>query len=1078
MANTLTAIIGADTSGFTKSINEAKSVLHQYTEEARKASQEIKENASVTDAQVASYQRVVKALEKVESGAMSTSQAQKALTAQLQELKIQWANLSEEAKSSDFGASLSSTLSSVESTLKGLSAQVQQANAEMGGLGTQKDIPLKAQLKKLQNELTQLTAQYRAMSEAEKQSASGQELLQKIDAIRAKAGTLKDTIGDVSEEIKVMASDTPNLDVFNDLIGISGEALSTYSSILAKVTGNEKALKDAIATFMTVQSTANLLTKVTNALQSSSAIMLKTRAIQEGAAATAIKIRTMAENKGTIATGAAIVAQKLFNAVAKANPYVLLATAVIGVATALYAFAANSDKATQKEKELQKEAEATKKKLDEQKHASEVLGTKSGDLVGSFKVLQAQWKSLKTEADKKEWIKNNQTAFDALNLSVWNVNDAYDVFVKNAPKVVEALKAIAEAEAYKDLYKDAIKKKETEWSNRQKSTGTGDYYTKESGKGHEVGVNKQEAIKKNDEWVAAGIKADDVEYEKACGQVTSYYKLSKSGIDKINKYRNEQALKTNKELQKGYDDNISHYETMMEAANAKAEAAKSQLTSYGGTGTKPGSGKTTPHSSSGSSDKKKDVEAVKGSLQDLENKLADLQKKYKDGVLNITPEDYKKQVAALEAEIKSKKIELGLEVKVEDGSLQKLNQDIAEKEQLLKLAVDDDSRATIQKEIDKLTEQKRILELRLKPVLEDKDLAAIQDEVATHQLEVQVKVHQQSISPQGDKAEKATTKADNLKDELDFNRSLVASYKEQYKAIQQRIQAGGVLSDNEKQFASIYEEARKQVELLSDAYKDAYLNAEQLQIKSTFDKKMYQGIKSTISSIGTLNDSVKSINDSWQNLSENWEDMSGFEQITSAISAIIGTIESALSSYEAINDVIKLFGEISEAAAAKRVASNSAEIASDTALTATESANTATKIANDSMENASEIGKLGVKEAGAIASATASGAALPFPANLAAIAAGIAAVLAAFSMIAGFASGGIVGGSTTVGDYNLIRANKGEMILANHQQANLFRLLNGGAMNKVAGGEVTFKISGKELVGVLSNYNNKTSKVK
>jgi len=100
-----------------------------------------------------------------------------------------------------------------------------------------------------------------------------------MDAIREKAGTLKDTIGDVSEEIKVMASDTPNLDVFNDLIGISSDALSTYSSILARVTGDEKALKDAIATFMTVQSAANLLTKVTNSLQSSSALMLKTRAI-------------------------------------------------------------------------------------------------------------------------------------------------------------------------------------------------------------------------------------------------------------------------------------------------------------------------------------------------------------------------------------------------------------------------------------------------------------------------------------------------------------------------------------------------------------------------------------------------------------------------------------------------------------------------------------------------------------------------------------------------------------------------------------------------------------------------------
>ena len=134
-------------------------------------------------------------------------------------------------------------------------------------------------MKQLQNQLTTLTAQYRAMSDAERQSASGRELAQKMDELRAKAGTLKDTIGDVSDEIKVMASDTPNLDAFNQIVGLGGDVLSSYSSILAKVTGDEKALKDAIATVMAVQSTANLLTKVTNALQSSSAIMLKTRAI-------------------------------------------------------------------------------------------------------------------------------------------------------------------------------------------------------------------------------------------------------------------------------------------------------------------------------------------------------------------------------------------------------------------------------------------------------------------------------------------------------------------------------------------------------------------------------------------------------------------------------------------------------------------------------------------------------------------------------------------------------------------------------------------------------------------------------
>lgn len=1066
MANTLTAVISADTSGFTKSINEAKSVLQKYTQEAKEASNQIRDTSSVTDAQVASFQRVVKALDKVESGTLSTSQVQKALSTQLQELKIQWANLSDEAKSSDFGATLSSTLSSVESTLKGLSSQVKQASNEVGNIGgTGKQIPLKAQLKQLQTQLTTLTAQYRAMSDAEKQSASGQELARKMDELRAKAGTLKDTIGDVSEEIKVMASDTPNLDVFNDVIGLSGDALSAYSSILAKVTGDEDCLKDAIATVMAVQTTANLLTKVTNALQSSSAIMLKTRAIQEGAAATAIKIRTMAESKGTIATGAATVAQKIFNTVAKANPYVLLATAVIGVATALYAFSSGTDKATQKEKELQREAEATKKKLEEQKHASEVLGNKTGDLVGSFLVLQSQWKSLKTEADKKEWIKNNQTAFDNLNLSVWNVNDAYDVFVKNAPKVIAALKAIAEAEAYQDLYKEAIKKKATEWDNRKGSTETGDYYTRETGGGTEIGVTASDAIKKNAEWIAAGITDADVAFDRFCGQVTSYYKLAQSGIDKINKYRNQQALLTNKKMEKGYQDEVDKYGALMDAANTKAEAAKAELASFGGTGTKPtGNHPTTSHPD------KKDVVAT-GSLSDLENQLSDLKKKYKDGILKITPENYQKQVDELEAQIKKKRIELGLEVEVPEGSLQKITDDIAKQEKLLKLAVDDESRSKIQKEINELIEQKNVIELKLKPVVDSDDLEDLKETISEHIKEVTVQVRQQTLSPKGDKVQQAATNANNIKEELAFNEGLLKNYKAQYKAIQDRIKAGAVLTDNESQLLSIYDEAKKKVDELSEAYKKAASYAEQLQTKSDFNKKVYQGFKSTVSSLGSFNDSIKGVNDTWDNLSDNWDDMSGFEKITSAIGGVIDTIENALSAYEAINDTIKLFGEISEAAAAKKIASNSAEMASDATLVAAESANTATKVANDAVENASNMGKIAVSEGTAIAGATASGASLPFPANIAAIVAGIAAVVAAFSMISGFATGGIVGGKTTVGDYNLIRANKGEMILSNRQQANLFRLLDSGTSGGSGNlGITSVRVKGSDLYLALSNY--------
>ena len=79
----------------------------------------------------------------------------------------------------------------------------------------------------------------------------------------------------------------------------------------------------------------------------------------------------------------------------------------------------------------------------------------------------------------------------------------------------------------------------------------------------------------------------------------------------------------------------------------------------------------------------------------------------------------------------------------------------------------------------------------------------------------------------------------------------------------------------------------------------------------------------------------------------------------------------------------------------------------------------------------------------------------------------------------GFASGGIVGGNTTIGDYNLARVNKGEMILNNREQSRLFNVLNGngGYAESMGDANVHFRISGNDLVGVLNNFNRKRSKV-
>lgn len=120
------------------------------------------------------------------------------------------------------------------------------------------------------------------------------------------------------------------------------------------------------------------------------------------------------------------------------------------------------------------------------------------------------------------------------------------------------------------------------------------------------------------------------------------------------------------------------------------------------------------------------------------------------------------------------------------------------------------------------------------------------------------------------------------------------------------------------------------------------------------------------------------------------------------------------------------------------------------------------------------------KNAEAIAAGTASGAELPFPANIAAIAGIIATIAGIFASLPQFANGGIVGGTSFTGDKLLARVNSGEMILNKRQQQGLYNTLSGaqiGSPNTLRG-DVNFTISGSALKGTLRNYDSKMSKIK
>lgn len=125
---------------------------------------------------------------------------------------------------------------------------------------------------------------------------------------------------------------------------------------------------------------------------------------------------------------------------------------------------------------------------------------------------------------------------------------------------------------------------------------------------------------------------------------------------------------------------------------------------------------------------------------------------------------------------------------------------------------------------------------------------------------------------------------------------------------------------------------------------------------------------------------------------------------------------------------------------------------------------------------------IGAKQGEAIASGTASASALPFPANIGAIASIVATIMSTFaqigSIVGAFADGGIVGGSLH-GDKVLARLNGGEMVLNKTQQSKLFHAIASGRFgdnNNTTPSTITWKIKGSDLYCALSNY--KSIKIK
>lgn len=244
------------------------------------------------------------------------------------------------------------------------------------------------------------------------------------------------------------------------------EALQNTMNKLGKV----------IAVVTALQSFNEKIIKKGTAATIANTAVEKIRTIQTLAAAKATELST----KNTLA---ASVAQKVFNLVAAANPYVLLAMALVSVIGALVLFSGNTEKAAEKQKklnELQREAiELKNQNADALTQQSE---QRIRELEREYELMQANGATEAQLAMKRRQI-NQQREKDALVI--------FNLFGKEASHLEENRKKA-------DNYRKAL-----EEINRAVSRREGKFKVEIDGEVKDLDTNAKEKIEQIKEYIEA-----------------------------------------------------------------------------------------------------------------------------------------------------------------------------------------------------------------------------------------------------------------------------------------------------------------------------------------------------------------------------------------------------------------------------------------------------------------------------------------------------------------------------------------------------------------------------------------------
>ncbi|WP_308223768.1 phage tail tape measure protein [uncultured Prevotella sp.] len=820
-----------------------------------------------------------------------------------------------------------------------------------------------------------------------------------VEAMKGSAGTIDDAFSIMS------SSGAASLQILKNKFAEVGDAIaSTMGGIMPVLNITAQIGNTVIAVSAMVSGLKNLA-------KIQAIVKVRTMAMNAASLvwnATSVRMNALTQVISASFRGAAVSATTLKLAIQGLLISTGVGVAIVALTEVIAAFTSKSADAQTQAEDTAESMKGIGDAADDIKTAYDsALKNTYADLMAKYEKLKAGWRALSTEQQKMAWIKDNQSAFNELRLKIGNVTEAENIFNRKTDAVVEAFKQRALAAAYAAKLTALYQRQIELLDKKQKITKTIADDAKQGGRHAKEGDIVPESwrsdrygkVGRDGQWRFTKVGAERYNGTNVSGNTQI------NSVDKEIESVNRQIGDTQKQL------------------TTRLNTAHSFITA--GTPTTPHT-KDTPKKTTIKDDKK---DEPKTHVEELQAQLAAAQKEMGNAMTVDARVKADAKVADIQRQIDEAtkgKVSIGAETEptyIVQGSA-------ADKRQ---------SRTNAQHNIDRIRQdfeigligkedaEKQIADINKQ--LEKLGVKPIEVHFKTYIEELQEQLHDAQREFEEattiDARVKADAKIDDIQRQIDeatkgkvsIKAETEPTYIVQGSAADKR-QSHSNAQNKASRIQTDYEigiigkdEALKEIEEINRQLAEIGLKPITIELDSKGFDKVFGDIKSGWGSIQGVGNGIQGISDALEGNGDAWQ------QVT-------GLINGFISIAEGIQGIVELFGMLTAATSAHAAASTT-----DAAATAGEAAAATANTAAKSGE--------------AVANATASGAKMPFPLNLVAIAAGVAAVIAALAAVSGFATGGVIGGTSTSGDKKFARVNSGEMILNKFQQARLFGMIDG-----------------------------------